>query len=92
MTIKDLLNQRMRLVVRVGTIRLALKNLPYNRLSEREVLREELKASFPFIGRKLGGKDHTTAIHAYEKILKEVEKNENLSEEIELIKQRVLCG
>jgi chromosomal replication initiator protein len=56
------------------------------------LLRKELKASFPFIGRKLGGKDHTTAIHAYEKILKEVEVNEGLSEEIELIKQRVLCG
>jgi chromosomal replication initiator protein len=56
------------------------------------LLREELKASFPFIGRKLGGKDHTTAIHAYEKIQKEVEKNESLAEEIELIKQRILCG
>ncbi len=56
------------------------------------LLRQELKASFPFIGRKLGGKDHTTAIYACEKISKEIEKNENLTEEIELIKQRVLCG
>ncbi len=56
------------------------------------LLRKELKASFPFIGRKLGGKDHTTAIHAYEKISKAVKKDEGLSEEIELIKQRVLCG
>ncbi len=56
------------------------------------LLRQELKASYPFIGRKLGGKDHTTAIYACEKISKEIEKNENLTEEIELIKQRVLCG
>ena len=54
------------------------------------LLREELKGSFPFIGRKLGGKDHTTAIHAYKKISKELEQNEGLFEEINLIKQRVL--
>jgi len=56
------------------------------------LLREELKGSFPFIGRKLGGKDHTTAIHAYKKICKELELNEGLIEEINLIKQRVLSG
>lgn len=56
------------------------------------LLREELKSSFPFIGRKFGGKDHTTAIHAYEKISKELEKNENLREEVSLIKQRFISG
>ena len=56
------------------------------------LLRKELKASFPFIGRKLGGKDHTTAIHAYEKICKEIEKDESLGEEIGLIRQRILYG
>ncbi len=56
------------------------------------LLREELKSSFPFIGRKFGGKDHTTAIHAYEKIAGEVNKDENFAEEIELIKQRVFSG
>ncbi len=53
------------------------------------LLREELKSSFPFIGTKFGGKDHTTAIHAYNKILKEVEKNEGLSDEINLIKEQI---
>lgn len=56
------------------------------------LLREELDASYPFIGRKLGGKDHTTAIHAYEKINKLLKKDNGLSEEIELIKQKVLCN
>jgi len=56
------------------------------------LLREELNSSFPFIGRKFGGKDHTTAIHAHEKISQEVEKNANLVEELNLIKQRVLSG
>jgi len=54
------------------------------------LLREELKSSFPFIGRKFGGKDHTTAIYAYEKISKNLEKDNNLSDEINLIKQRIV--
>jgi len=54
------------------------------------LLREELKSSFPFIGRKLGGKDHTTAIHAYKKISNEIDQNGGLPEEISLIKQRIL--
>lgn len=54
------------------------------------LLREELKCSFPFIGKKFGDKDHTTAIYAYEKVLKEIEKNSQLLEEINLIKERIL--
>lgn len=53
------------------------------------LLREELKASFPFIGQKFGGKDHTTAIHAYKKVLKELKNNENLVEEINSIKEKI---
>jgi chromosomal replication initiator protein len=53
------------------------------------LLREELKCSFPFIGRKFGGKDHTTAIHAYNKILNDLKKDENLVEEIKEIKERI---
>ena len=55
------------------------------------LLREELKCSFPTIGRKLGGKDHTTIIYGCDKITKEAEKNESLAEEIKLIKQKI-CG
>jgi len=53
------------------------------------LMREELKNSYPFIGRKFGHKDHTTAIYSYEKISKELQLNEALGEEIELIKQRI---
>lgn len=56
------------------------------------LLREELKSSFPFIGRRFGGKDHTTAIHSYNKINKEIETNENLAEEISLIKEQIKKG
>ena len=53
------------------------------------LLRKELKCSYPFIGRKFGGKDHSTAIHAYEKINKEIIINEKLNDEINLIKERI---
>ncbi|MBU0476634.1 chromosomal replication initiator protein DnaA [Patescibacteria group bacterium] len=56
------------------------------------LLRKTLNCSYPFIGRKFGGKDHTTAIHACSKVEKEVGLGESLTEEIELIKQRVFTS
>ncbi|MBA7496103.1 Chromosomal replication initiator protein DnaA [subsurface metagenome] len=53
------------------------------------LLREELKSSYPFIGSKFGGRDHTTAIYACEKIDKEKENNDSLEEELSLIRQRL---
>jgi len=51
------------------------------------LLREEVNASYPSIGHELGGRDHTTAIHAYNKISKEVKKNDRIKQEIDSIKQ-----
>ncbi|OHA67491.1 MAG: hypothetical protein A3C82_01205 [Candidatus Wildermuthbacteria bacterium RIFCSPHIGHO2_02_FULL_47_12] len=56
------------------------------------LLREELKGSYPFIGKKFGGKDHTTAIYACEKITKELQQSETLVDEITLIRQRIYSG
>lgn len=53
------------------------------------LLREEIKLSFPEIGQKLGGRDHSTVIHACEKIKREESENENLKQELVLIKERV---
>ncbi|HPT08424.1 MAG TPA: chromosomal replication initiator protein DnaA [bacterium] len=51
------------------------------------IMREELKTSYPTIGDELGGRDHTTAIHAYNKINKEKEEDEKLNRDIQSIKQ-----
>lgn len=56
------------------------------------LLREELKSSYPAIGRKLGGKDHTTVIYGCGKISRELKDNESLIEEIRLIQQRIHSG
>lgn len=53
------------------------------------LLREELKCSYPFIGRRFGGKDHTTIMHACAKVIKEMQQNEKFAGEIELIRQRI---
>lgn len=53
------------------------------------LLREETKLSFPEIGQKLGGRDHSTVIHACEKIKGEIAVDEPLKQELVLIKERV---
>ncbi len=53
------------------------------------LMRTELRSSYPFIGEKLGGRDHTTVIYACEKIGAEVKINENIQREINLIKERI---
>ncbi len=53
------------------------------------LLREEGKSSYPSIGQELGGRDHTTVIHAYKKIKREISEKEDLRQEIELIKQKI---
>jgi chromosomal replication initiator protein len=53
------------------------------------LLKKELKMSYSEIGRKFGGKDHTTVIHACQLVEKEYEENEKIHQEIELILQRI---
>jgi len=53
------------------------------------LMREEINASFPFIGKELGNRDHTTAMHAYDKIKSAVDKDAKIKREIDLIKERL---
>lgn len=46
------------------------------------ILREDFQVSYPAIGKKLGGRDHTTVIHSCEKIKAELRSNSELEEEI----------
>lgn len=50
------------------------------------LLREDFSISYPYIGQKLGGRDHTTVIHAYEKIKNEIKASERLQHEVEQIR------
>lgn len=54
------------------------------------LLREEFNISYPVIGDKLGGRDHTTVIHSYEKIKRELINDPELSKEIEYLKNIII--
>ncbi len=53
------------------------------------LIREELNSSYPNIGQEMGGRDHTTAMHAYNKISQEINEknNEKLKQDLESIRQ-----
>jgi len=50
------------------------------------LLREDFSISYPTIGTKLGGRDHTTVIHSCEKIKREVVVDTELAKEIQNIR------
>ncbi len=65
------------------------KRLSFPRQVAMFLLREELRLSYPAIGGELGGRDHTTAMHAHSKIRKKVEEDAKVKQDIELIKQKL---
>jgi chromosomal replication initiator protein len=50
------------------------------------ILREDFNVSYPLIGKKLGGKDHTTVIHSYLKIKADIKNDPSLLQELEQIR------
>lgn len=57
------------------------------------LLREDFKISFPTIGEKLGGRDHTTVIHSCEKIKNDLRNDSVLSGELNQIRLMLKwCG
>ncbi len=46
------------------------------------ILREDFSISYPAIGEKLGGRDHTTVMHSCEKIKNDMKNDESLIQEI----------
>ena len=67
------------------------KRLAFPRQIIMFLMRDEMKSSFPSIGAELGGRDHTTAMHAHEKIRGMFQLDEKLQRDIELIKQRLFA-
>lgn len=53
------------------------------------LLRELLNMSYPYIAEKIGKRDHTTAIYAYEKINLALSKNQGLNQKVSLIKDLI---
>lgn len=54
------------------------------------ILREDFNISYPSIGEKLGGRDHTTVIHSCEKIKNDIKTDTNLVGEIQQIRTMIV--
>ncbi len=53
------------------------------------ILREDFNVSYPTIGEKLGGKDHTTVMHSYEKIKEDLKNDSSLIRELSQIRSMI---
>lgn len=53
------------------------------------LMRDMLGMSYPDIGDKMGKRDHTTAIHSFEKINREITKDKVLNQKVILVKEAV---
>lgn len=65
------------------------KNLAYPRQIAMFLCRKVLKCSFPDIGSKFGGKDHSTVIHAVRKIEKNIKHDEQLRADVEQLEKNL---
>lgn len=66
-----------------------VQNIVLARQVAMYLAREITDNSLPRIGREFGGKDHTTVMHAYEKIKGMIEIDDNLRLEIQTIKKKL---
>lgn len=66
-----------------------VQNIVLARQVAMYLAREMTDNSLPRIGREFGGKDHTTVMHAYEKIKGMIEIDDNLRLEIQTIKNKL---
>ena len=53
------------------------------------ILREDFNISYPSIGQKLGGRDHTTVIHSCEKVKNDIKEDQTLLDEISQIRNLI---
>jgi chromosomal replication initiator protein len=51
------------------------------------IIREETATSLPAIGQAFGGRDHTTVLHSYEKIVQDCQDDERVGSEIKKIRE-----
>ena len=66
------------------------RNVAFPRQIAMYLTRELTDLSLPKIGEEFGGRDHTTVIHAYEKISQDIKNDIQLKNTIEELKKKIL--
>ncbi|MCE9586483.1 chromosomal replication initiator protein DnaA [Candidatus Uhrbacteria bacterium] len=65
------------------------RRLAFPRQVAMYLLREEAKCSYPSIGNQVGGRDHTTAMHACDKINKMLKDDDQLKHDLTTLRERL---
>ena len=68
------------------------RNIAYPRQIAMYLCRELTDLSLPKIGDEFGGRDHTTVLHAYSKILDDIQNSSEFKSILEDIKKNILAG
>lgn len=65
------------------------KHIAFARQVAMYIARQELSVSLSAIGQYFGGRDHTTVLHAIERVRKDIEKDGRLKEDIVSLRERL---
>ena len=65
------------------------KEIVHPRQIAMYLARELTDISFPKIGEEFGKRNHTTVMHAYEKVKEELEQSESMRQDVEKLKKDI---
>ncbi|WP_087973941.1 chromosomal replication initiator protein DnaA [Oceanobacillus rekensis] len=85
--IQEIIGERYNIRLEDFVAKKRTKSIAYPRQIAMYLSRELTDLSLPKIGEEFGGRDHTTVIHAHEKISKLLEQDSDLNRDIEDIKE-----
>ncbi len=88
--IKDVVSQYYNIRTEEFNSKRRTRSISFPRQIAMYLSRELTDLSLPKIGEEFGGRDHTTVIHAYEKISKDKDKDVDLASKIEQIRKEII--
>lgn len=88
-TIQEVIAEKYQIKLEEFAAKKRTKSIAFPRQIAMYLSRELTDFSLPKIGEEFGGRDHTTVIHAHEKISKLISEDHLLNQDIEEIKERL---
>lgn len=88
--IQEVVANHYNIELRELNIRKRNRSIAFPRQVAMFLARELTEDSFPKIGEEFGGRDHTTVMHAYEKIAQEMQLNPDLYNTIMILKKKIV--
>lgn len=88
--IKDVVSQYYNIRTEEFNSKRRTRSISFPRQIAMFLSRELTDLSLPKIGEEFGGRDHTTVIHAYEKIMKDINNDSDFANKVEQIKKEII--